>query len=449
MKKISMRYGMLASLVLSSAVITSAHAALPITDPFYSYNGTTPLSSIPLGTVLKQRTVTYHLAGVPTAVTALQLLYRTNNAQKQAVVNVTSILKSPVSNGKAISYQSAYDSLNPYDSPSQVIAGDRDITKAFNLGTFIYSAESIPLGALVLAGYNIIIPDTEGVTADFAVGPEEGMTTLDSIRASLNTATTGLTPTSKVVMIGYSGGAIGTNWAAQLAPSYAPDVNKQLVGAAYGGLLIDPIHNLDYVDGSIVWGGVAPAALVGIARAYNVDLTPYLNSQGLAVVKDIQDQSLIYILPKYLGLKWETLLKPVYATAWSNYLKTGAIDSSFKSLVDAANTINAGQYASPTIPIYFTQGSVGVLNGTFKANAGDGVMLAEDARSLVQKFCKAGTNIVYTEVPFEHVGALAAWSVGMLPWLNDRFAGKAAPNNCLLAALLLPPGRSLAPVVIK
>ncbi|WP_206685525.1 lipase family protein, partial [Escherichia coli] len=53
----------------------------------------------------------------------------------------------------------------------------------------------------------------------FAAGPEYGMTTLDSIRAALNTPSTGLNPSSKVAMIGYSGGAIATNWAAQLAPS--------------------------------------------------------------------------------------------------------------------------------------------------------------------------------------------------------------------------------------
>ncbi|AXI04719.1 triacylglycerol lipase [Aquirhabdus parva] len=458
-----MRYGMLASLVLSASGVTCAHAAT-ITDPFYSYTDSKPLVSIPLGTVLKQRTVTYHLVGVPTAATAVQLLYRTNNAQRQPVVNVTSIILPAKSNGKAISYQSAYDSLNPKDSPSQVIAGDKDITKLINLGPIVYSGESIPLAALAALGYTIIVPDTQGVTADFAAGPEYGMTTLDSIRAVLNfDASTvgissgtkiGLTASSKVAMIGYSGGAIGTGWAAQLAPTYAPEVNKQLVGAAFGGYLIDPIHNLDYVDGSILWGAVAPAALVGLSRAYDLDLTPYLNDKGLAVAKDIQDQSLAYILPRYLGLKFSSILKPEYATAWSNYLKTGTIDSSFKTIIDAANTVNAGSYGSPTIPIYYTQGSVGVLNGTFKPNAGDGVMLAEDARTLVRQFCKDGTKIQYTEVPFEHAATAGVWAVGMLPWLYDRFEGKKAPpSNCkymnsLLGSLLLP-GRSLAPVVIK
>ncbi|HDR8858520.1 TPA: triacylglycerol lipase [Burkholderia territorii] len=413
---------------------SSAHAdAATVNDPFYAYTGATPLKSIPPGTVLKSRTVTYHLAGIPTALTAQQLLYRTSNAQNQPVVNVTSVIRSPASNGQAISYQSAYDSLNPYDEPSQVIAGDRDVTKVINVGTLLYSAESIPLSTLLLLGYNVIVPDTEGQTADFAAGPEYGMTTLDSIRAALNTPSTGLAPSSKVAMIGYSGGAIATNWAAQLAPTYAPDVNRQLVGAAEGGVLVDPAHNLHYVDGSIVWGGVAAAALAGLSRGFGFDLTPYLSDKGVAVFNDIQSQSLAYILPKYTGLRWTTLFKPQYASDIN----------SIPAYVTYANKVNAGLAASPTIPMFIGQGTAGVLDGTFSGQVGDGVMLAYDVRALAQKFCASGVPVVYTEYPLEHAGAIAPWVAGMLPWLYDRFAGKAAPSNCALTALL--PSNSLAP----
>ena len=417
------------------AVTTSSvHAgAATVTDPFYTYTGATPLKSIAPGTVLNTRTITYHVAGMPTALTAQQLLYRTNDAQNRPVVNVTSVIRSPVSNGRAISYQSAYDSLNPYDEPSQVIAGDRDVTKIINVGTLLYSAESIPLSTLLLLGYNVIVPDTEGQTADFAAGPEYGMTTLDSIRAALNTPSTGLAPTSKVAMIGYSGGAIATNWAAQLAPSYAPDINKQLVGAAEGGVLVDPAHNLRYVDGSIVWGGVAAAALAGLSRGFGFDLTPYLSDSGVAVFNDIQNQSLAYILPKYTGLHWATLFKPRYANDIN----------SIPAYVTYANKVNAGLAASPTIPMYIGQGTAGVLDGTFGSQVGDGVMLAYDVRALAQKFCASGVPVVYTEYPLEHAGAIALWVAGMLPGLYDRFGGKAAPSNCALTALL--PSNSLAP----
>ncbi|MBF3851478.1 triacylglycerol lipase [Burkholderia pseudomallei] len=421
------------STLLAIAAPSASASASTVSDPFYIYTGTTPLASIPLGAVLKTRNVTYHVAGIPTALTAQQLLYRTNNALNQPVVNVTSVIQSPVSNGQAISFQSAYDSLNPYDEPSQVIAGDRDVTKVINLGSLLYSGESIPLSTLLLLGYNIIVPDTEGQTADFAVGPEYGMTTLDSIRAALNTPSTGLNPSSKVAMIGYSGGSIATNWAAQLAPSYAPDINKQLVGAAAGGVLVDLAHNLHYVDGSIVWGGVVAAALAGLARGYNFDITPYLSDTGVAVFNDIQSQQLGYILSKYTGLHWETLFKPQYANDIN----------SLPAYVTYINKVNAGLAASPTIPMYIVQGTAGAQDGTFSSQVGDGVMVAYDVRALVQKFCSNGVPVVYTEYPLEHAGAIVPWVAGMLPWLYDRFAGKAAPSNCALTGLL--PSNSLAP----
>ena len=135
-------------------------------------------------------------------------------------------------------------------------------------------------GPFLAEGYTVIVPDTEGQRADFAAGPEYGMNTLDSIRAAFNSST--VDSDAKVAMLGYSGGAIATEWAAELAPTYAPDaldVNARLIGAAMGGVLVDPAHNLHYVEGSRIWAGVMAMALVGIARAFEIDFTPYLSDR--------------------------------------------------------------------------------------------------------------------------------------------------------------------------
>ena len=111
-------------------------------------------------------------------------------------------------------------------------------------------------------------------------------------------------------MIGYSGGAIATGWASALAPSYAPDVNSRLVGAAEGGVLVAPAHNLHYIDGSFVWAGVAPMAIVGISRAFGIDLKPYLSDYGLAQFNKLQNASIATVLGAYPGLKFAKLAKP-------------------------------------------------------------------------------------------------------------------------------------------
>ena len=141
-----------------------------------------------------------------------------------------------------------------------------------------------------------MVADTEGQYADFAAGPEYGINTLDRCGRRSPRPPTGLAPTKKIGLIGYSGGAIATEWAAELAPTYAPGHRRQLVGAAMGGVLVDPAHNLHYVDGSLIWAGVMPMAIIGVSRAFDIDLTPYLNEYGLQIYDKLEKASIAEVL---------------------------------------------------------------------------------------------------------------------------------------------------------
>jgi hypothetical protein len=80
--------------VWAALVASGARAAIPPQqDPFYKYTGTTPLASIAPGTVLKTRSEQYHVAGIPSIVSVVQLLYRSTGAIGQPTVNVTSVLE--------------------------------------------------------------------------------------------------------------------------------------------------------------------------------------------------------------------------------------------------------------------------------------------------------------------------------------------------------------------
>ena len=59
----------------------------------------------------------------------------------------------------------------------------------------------------------------------------------------------------RVAILGYSRGAIATEWAAELASTYAPGVNARMIGAAIGGVLVDPAHNLHYIENTYSWAG--------------------------------------------------------------------------------------------------------------------------------------------------------------------------------------------------
>ncbi|GAA1943679.1 lipase family protein [Kitasatospora viridis] len=400
-------------------------------DSFATYTGSAPLSSFAPGTVLKTRTLHYHIEGIPTPVTAIQLLYRTTDAQGRPAANVTSVVRSLTGNTTtAVSYQSFYDSLNPQDEPSRAIAGN------VTLGGTIANFESVALSALLLQGDNLVIPDTEGQGADFAAGPEYAFNTLDSIRAATSSPATGLNGATKFGLMGYSGGSIATDWASALAPGYAPDVNKNLVGFAEGGVLVDPAHNLKYVNGSLVWSGVIPMSIIGVSRSYGVDLTPYLNGYGLQIYDRLQNGSLLDALGHYPGLTWQQMAKPQYADP-----------DSVAAFVDVVNKINLGSAPTPTIPGYIAQGDGGVLEGTFAnpsgIGTGDGVMVAGDVRALANQYCATGNrSIKYDQYDLlSHFGTAPAWALNAASWLNDRFAGRPAPSDCGH----IPAGNSLAP----
>jgi len=407
-------------------------ASSPARSSFGTYTGSTPLAQIKPGTVLSTRTLSYHIVGIALPVQVVQLLYRSAGALGQPTANVTSVLEPPVppASPRAVSYQSFYDSLNPADEPSVQIAG------GVTLGGLVADAESIVIAPLLLQGYTVIVPDTEGQTADFSASPEYGINTLNSIRAATSSPRTGLAASTPIGMFGYSGGAIATDWAAQLAPRYAPDVNRQLVGAAEGGVLVDPAHNLTYVDGSQIWAGITPMAVIGIARGFRVDITPYLSAYGRQLYGTLQQASIINVLGQYPGLTFAQLVKPQYANP-----------ASIPILVKVENELNAGSRPSPTIPMFIGQGANGTLEGTPGnkpgIGPGDGVMVAGDVRTLARDFCASGTAVDYTQYDaLSHVTTFPVWAPAALAWLSSRFAGGQAPNDCAQ----IPPGNSLAPV---
>lgn len=429
------------ALVASTLAPGSAHSApapaakaAPLSSPFYSYSGSTPLRDLKPGTVLKTRTVPYSIQGLALPLQATQVLYRTRNQVGRAVVNVTTVVKPLVPVGptpKVLSYQSFYDSLNPADEPSAAIAGGS------GLGAGNANVETLVFAPALLAGYTINIPDTEGQKADFAAGPEYGYTTLDSLRAISRSSATGVGSTTKIGLLGYSGGAIASEWAAELAPTYSPGIAARIVGTAIGGVLVHPGHNLHYVQGSLVWAGVMPMALVGLARAFHLDLAQYANAYGRSVMAKMQKAPIAAVLGMYPGLTWRKIAKARYRQP-----------EQIPVFVRTANKLIMGRFHTPSAPMFIGQGTGGGLEGTSPSKvygSGDGVMIAGDVRSLAREYCARGVTVKYTQYSLSHFTSVAQWLPEAYGWITDRFAGNAAPTSCGSIA----PGNSLAPLRLR
>ncbi len=408
----------------------------PKDDPFYTYSGSTPLEQIPPGTVLATRSIPYHILGLRTPLKTTQLLYRSTGQTGKPTANATSVIQPlhQPDTARILSYQSAYDSLNRNDEPSYAING------GLTFGGLVPNVELAVFGLFLAQGFTVIVPDTEGQGADFAAGPEYGMNTLDSIRAAFNASTVETASEAKVALLGYSGGAIASEWAAELAPRYAPDVNARLIGAAIGGVLVHPAHNLHYIENTPIWAGVMPMALLGIARAFEVDFTPYLTPRGLDLCHNMQAASIVHVLgrSRYRRLKWTDVIIPKYPTP-----------ESLPLFVAVANQLIMGAGGAPTIPLFIGQGANGIPELTPGnkpgIGRGDGVMIAGDVRTLARSYCARGTVVYYDEYElFSHTSAVGFWLMQAIDWIHDRFAGRPAPNNCSS----IPVGNPLDPIPV-
>ncbi|MGY2062678.1 lipase family protein, partial [Nocardia gipuzkoensis] len=136
---------------------------------------------------------------------------------------------------------------------------------AYQATTF-FTSEATYIASALARGWTLVVPDFLGPYGEVAASYVEGRNTLDGIRAAENFAPAGLpgaaTPT---VLFGYSGGSRGSEFAAELAPAYAPELNIR--GAATGGLPADMRHTAERINGGPLTGNIVAAAF-GIDHAY-------------------------------------------------------------------------------------------------------------------------------------------------------------------------------------
>lgn len=412
--------------VSTSAVATSAAEEagaipLPHDDPFYRYSGKRPLRQVARGAVLKTRQVTIGLPGSPGAVPATQILYRTQDQQRKPSVTVTTVVNptGPV-NGGLVAYLSFYDALGDKCSPSFTLRGGNPGAENMELAT----TEAGLVASLAAQGYAVTVPDFEGTDLHWVAGQESGWSTLDSLRATKTYL--GMSKNQKIGLFGYSGGSIAGEWASELAPSYAPELN--IVGTAIGGVPVHLAHNLKYINGSDSWSGVIPAVLVSLGRAFGIKVKRYESAYGKKVVNEVKNECIGGFNGNYPGLRVQKLVKKKY----KRFLRVPA----FARVV---NTLIMGSTPGhPRMPMYM---GVGRHDGT-----GDDVMVAKDVMGLAHQYCGQGVKVQFEiyEGSDHTQGGLNFFPRGM-SFLAQRFAGAPFAGNCAD----IPRGNSLAPLPVR
>lgn len=383
------------------------------------------------GEIIGSRELNYSLAGLPTPLRVVQLKFVTTDGLGRPAMGITSVVKPPRNSiNKVLSFHSVYDSLNPEHSPSRAIQGN------LQLGTMASMTETAVLLPFLEQGYTVVVTDIEGQQANLGAGPVYGTNTLDGLRATLASPLTGVSADAPIGLLGYSGGAIATNWAAQLAPSYAPDINDNLVGAASGGLLVNPITNIAYLDGAGNWSPLLAMTIVGLSREYGINPEPYLSDYGMEVYRRLEHATILEVYALHRHMTWGSLFKPEYQDP-----------RSIPELVEVLNKVNLGLAPDPTVPFFYGQANAGYLDGTATGGPGvghgDGVMVTGDTRTLARKACAAGVPVDYREYDnVSHTMAFVAWYPAATAWMLGRFNGQPAPNTCAS----IPEGNDLSAI---
>ena len=378
----------------------------PDSDAFYTYTGDKPLADIAPGTVLKKRTMAMYFGPMSTPVASEQLLYRTTGQRGQPTVTVTTVLApadAPVT-PNIVGYLSFYDGLAPKCDPSYTLAGG----DAGGAAQQEAEEEELLINWYLSQGFVVTVPDFEGTHLDWMAGRESGYGTLDAIRATQSYMHA---PQAKVGLSGYSGGAVAGDWASELAPSYAPELD--IVGVALGGVPVNYLHLLEYANGTDEYAAAIPAMLLGLSRAYDVDLSTYLSSYGMKVVRAESTGCMPDLFGRWPGLTVAKILKPRYRD-WQHV----------PALARMLREQTMGTYPGhPKAPML-----MGVGNSDGK---GDGVMRAGDVKALAAEYCKQGVAVQYEEYQgASHTTAGAFFEPETGPFLVQRFAGVPFSGNC-------------------
>lgn len=207
-------------------------------------------------------------------------------------------------------------------------------------------------------------------------GVQSGHATIDAVRAVLSSGF-GLADSSdvKYAMWGYSGGALASEWAAELQVQYAPELN--FAGAALGGLTPNTTTVMQACEGQLC-AGLTPPGIIGVASQFP-EVLEYIISQ---LKTEGPQNATSFLSVQSLGLAQTSILFAFQKMG--DYFING--DAIFENPL-VRRIMNSdgrmGYHGVPTMPLF-----------VYKAIA-DEVSPVADTDDLVNKFCKVGATIQY------------------------------------------------------
>ncbi|GHB58598.1 triacylglycerol lipase [Streptomyces viridiviolaceus] len=282
--------------------------------------------------------------------------------------------------------------------------------------------EDLSVYRLLARGVAVVVTDYAGLGATdrlhtYVNRVDGAHAVLDAVRAARSLGSASITSGSRVGLFGYSQGGGATAAAAELQPSYAPDV--PLAGTYSGAPPADLTEVTEAIDGSDLAGalGWSLNGFLQTEPALRPIADRYLNAAGEAALEDLSTMCVGDALFAYGSAR---------STAWTT---TG------QSVSDIVR-------AEPALQAFLADQRIGTLKPGSPVRVATGVndnlVPHAQSRRLAVDWCRKGAKVTYDPVMLpnvgsgllNHFGPLLADQGDAISWLTDRLSGKPAGSDC-------------------
>lgn len=344
-----------------------------------------------------------------------QLLVRSEDALGNPNAVVTTVFEPYNGNSsRLLSYQVAEDAVNLDCSPSYVWQDGGTI------GTIPNQFEMFLIQAALDQGFYVQSPDYEGPISAFSAGRLAGISTINTIRAVLQSKDiTNVEPDAEVVLWGYSGGSFPASWAAGLAPKYAPDIKANLKGAAFGGWVTNITAVAEQLEGTVFAGFVA-SAIKGLSNQYT-DLQGFVKenvrSYKYNYFESIEDVCIVGSIVKFLFAHLFTGPFRFVEDGWAIFQDQVVKDAINPNILGTEENKDV----KPEIPLFVYQAKL------------DEVVPYEHTERVFNKWCGQGMESFEftTSITSGHISEAVEGAGAALGWISSIFNGSTPIQGCV------------------
>jgi secretory lipase len=394
------------ALVAVTALVLPTVAPSPASAQESFYTPPSPLPAGNNGDVIKSQRVNYSNA------TATRLMYLSRDIRNQPIpVTGTVLVPNTAWPGGGprpiVAYAPFTAGMGDQCAVSHYLAGE-------SWGDLSSGTQTGFINALLAKGIAVAQTDYQGLGTPgnhtYMMRGPQGRAVLDVIRAAQRLPGSGLPTNGPVGVAGYSQGGSASAAAAELAPSYAPELN--VAGVYVGAPGADLSVLARTLDGSF-YAGFLGFALIGIEAGYPNSVLSRANDAGRQFFQQANTVCTIDAVFGYAYRQTSTFTtdgRPVSAYLTEEPYRT----------IMAENKLGA---VRPTAPTLVEHSSL------------DDVLPFAQGQQMARDWCSRGATVqfndLFTFIPlFAHLLQASPAATNAANWLAGRFNGTAPTTNC-------------------